>query len=252
MYDVERQNKIIEILQQKKSISVNALTKMLFISPATARRDLSALEKKGVIKRTFGGAVLVDPNSAEGSIIMRQSMMVKSKRIMCEKATSLLRNGNSLFLDSSSTVSNIVPFLQDFRYLLIVTNGINVSAQLSKSSNFRIILVGGEIATRSNSTVGPTAVKAIDAFHCDILISSCAGIDVATGVTEFALEQSEIKRIMMSHSSVRILLADCSKFGKTFFSKTCPINGFDILITDQKPSQEYIDYCEQNDVRLIY
>jgi len=252
MYSIERQNKIIEILQQKKSISVQKLTEMLFISPATARRDLAALEKKGVLKRTFGGAVLTDPNSTEGSIIIRQQMMVKSKRIICEKAAALLRNGNSVFLDSSSTVANIVPFLSDFRYLLLVTNGIHIASQLvNGTGDFRVILIGGEIVTRSNSTIGPTAIQSLGAFHCDICLCSCAGIDIANGVSELDVEQSEIKQMMMARSTVKILLVDCSKFGKTFFSKTCDISDYDVIITDQKSPKEFLDYFNEHDIKLI-
>jgi DeoR/GlpR family transcriptional regulator of sugar metabolism len=252
MYDVERQNKIIELLKQRKSISVQKLVELLYISPATARRDLSALEKRGVVKRTFGGAVLAEASNEENNLVIQEQIMVKSKRYMCEKCASLISNNQSVFLDSSSTVANLVPFLSDFHYLSIVTNGLNISALISKNTNFRVFSVGGEIVARSNSTIGPVAQRVLSQFHCDICIHSCSGIDIQSGVTEGSLEQSSVKETMLKNSSIKILLADCTKFGKSFLSKTCDIKEYDILITDQKPAQEYIDYCLKNEVKLMY
>ncbi len=252
MYSIERLDKIVEILKQRKSISVSKLCDMLFISPATARRDLTALEKKGVIRRTFGGAVLVESNNEEGPIVLRDQTMIRAKRYMCEKASEFIRNGQALFLDSSSTVSNLVPFLNDFRYLTFITNGLNVATALTQNTNFKVTLLGGEILTRSNSTVGPVAEDDVRRFFCDIAIFSCTAIDLHGGVSEGSVETSAIKRIMMERSDVKILVADCTKFGQNALSKTADVKDFDIIITDERPNDAFVHYCDEHSIRLLY
>lgn len=251
MNDFERQSKILEILEKEKSVSVNKLVQLLFVSPATVRRDLTEMAKKGLIKRTHGGAILHASANDETSILIREEMNKKEKRMIASEAAKYITNNQSMFLDSSSTVGAIVPFLNDFHYLTIITNGLNTALKISQTTKFKVYIPDGFINSNSNSIIGDFTGNAISHLNCDLVILSTAGFDIETGFTEATIEASKIKRTMIKRSTKRILLIDSSKFGKKYLSNTCGIQDIDILITDKKPEQKYLDYLSQFDLEVV-
>lgn len=252
MYDLERQDKILEILKEKKSISVDKLTKLMYVSAATIRRDLTQMEKRGLVHRTFGGVVLQESPNEESSILFRENTNTKEKRRMSELCSQLTKDNTSIFLDSSSTVMFLVPFLRDYRRLNIVTNGVKVALLLSQETSSQILLLPGYINSRSASVVGNMAISALSRIHCNIAIMSCSGLNLEYGVMESTVDQAEIKAKMLENSDMTILLCDLSKFGKKELFATFPLSKVDYLITSGKPADEYIQYCKEHDIKLIY
>ncbi len=252
MYDLERQDKILEILKEKKSISVDKLTKLMFVSPATIRRDLTQMEKRGLVHRTFGGVVLQESPNEESSILFRENTNIKEKRHMSELCSQLTKDNSSVFLDSSSTVSFLVPFFRDYHRLNIVTNGVKVALLLSQETSSQILLLPGYLNSRSASVVGNMVINTLSRIHCNYAIMSCSGLNLEYGVMESTVDQAEIKVKMMENSDVTILLCDLSKFGKKELFLTFPLPKVDYLITSGKPPEEYVKYCEKNNIKLIY
>lgn len=252
MYDNERYDKILEILKEKKKVTVDKLVKELYISPATARRDLEAMSKKGLLKRVHGGAVLFSSSNEESSLFIREELNKKEKREICEKAISFIQSNQSIFLDSSSTVLHLVPLLNQFKSLTLVTNGLSTAMAIKNNTTFRAFIPGGFIQNQSNSLLGHTTINELQNLFVNICIISCAGFDFNQGITEASIEQAEIKRTMIKNSSKRILLVDSSKFGKSFISKICNINDINTIITDKNISQEYIDKIKELGIELVY
>lgn len=252
MYDLERQNKIIEILKERKSISVIKLAKLLYVSHSTIRRDLTSMEKQGLVKRTYGGVILQESPNEESSLLLRQSINVKEKKIIAELCSKLIKDNTSLFIDSSSTCTYLVPYLKNFRNLNIVTNGLRIGLLLSEQTSCQIFLASGYIHSRSNSILGNLTLKTLEKVHCDYSIISCSGIDLNFGLSETTIDQSEIKITMTENSDKIILLCDHSKFGNVSLFKSIPLNKINYIITDQKPSDTYIEYCKENNIQLIY
>ena len=118
MFAIERQDEILAYIKEKKSASVNELAKELYVSPATIRRDLNAMEKAGLIKRSHGGAILTGSTADESSILMREQENVIAKRAIAAIATGFIKNNASLYLDSSSTTGKIVPLLNRFKFIV--------------------------------------------------------------------------------------------------------------------------------------
>ena len=138
MFAPERQDEILQLIKERKSVSVNEISEELFVSCATVRRDLNAMEKAGLIRRTHGGAVLAGSTSDESGILIREQEHVIEKKSIAAIAVKLIKNGNSLYLDSSSTVGKIVPLLSRFSFISIVTNGLKNALLLSETSNARV------------------------------------------------------------------------------------------------------------------
>lgn len=251
MSDYERQKQILEILNAEQTVSVNKLVETLFVSPATIRRDLETMARKGLLKRTHGGAILFTSSSEESSIFVREEIMKKEKREICEKCIDYIKNNQSIFLDSSSTICTLVPMLSAFQYLTLITNGISAALLIGQKTNFKTYVPNGFIRHQSNSILGDSATANISSIYCDLFIFSCGGIDIKHGVTESTIEQIEIKKAMFKNSTKKILLVDSSKFGVTYIAKSCDIKDIDVIITDHRPSDEFMDYIATTNVELV-
>lgn len=252
MYDLERQNEIYEILKQKKSISVDKLTKLLYVSQSTIRRDLTEMEKQGLVKRTYGGVVLQESPNEETSLLLRETINVREKKKIAEIASRLLKDNLSVFIDSSSTCTYLVPYMKNFKNLNIVTNGLRIGLLLSEQTSCQIFLASGYIHSRSNSILGNLTVKTLERLHCDLSIISCSGLDLGFGLSETTIDQSEVKIAMAENSNRIILLADHSKFGDAKLFKSIPLSKIDCIVTDQRPSEEYVEFCANNGIELLY
>lgn len=132
MYNLERQEQIIQILETCKSISVTKLAKLLYVSQPTIRRDLSILEEQGKVQRTHGGVVLRKVSDAEIPLMFREDQNIISKKAIAEKAAKLIRNGDVIFLDASSTVSYLIPHLEKLQDIIVVTSSPQTSIRLAE------------------------------------------------------------------------------------------------------------------------
>lgn len=233
-----RQQKILELLHRKKSVTVRELSEGLFVSPATVRRDLAAMENLGLIKRSHGGAVLFEAGSGEISGLVREQENIQKKRRIARLALDFFRPDCSVFLDSSSSAGALIPMLKSIP-CTVITNGLNNALQLSRHTSARIYLTGGTVNSRSGSVVGAEAVRQIEQFNVDLAILSCGGISVEHGMMDAAAEQVAIKHAMLRHARVRVLLCDSSKFGVELLCRTCRFDQLDYLLTDCDPGTEY-------------
>ncbi len=251
MFAPERQEEILAIIKERKSVSVTDLSKELFVSPATVRRDLGAMEKTGLIRRLHGGAIVLEGSSDETSIFMREQENVLAKKEIAYVAAGLIKTGNSVYLDSSSTVGKIIPLLKRFSFISIVTNGLKNALLLSETTNARVYVTCGMIQSQSNSILGADTVEYLSKLHTDIAFISCNGVDAENGVTEANLEQAKVKQTMLRNSKLKVLLADGSKFGKTFMAKTADFSDLDYLVTDVMPPEPCVQAVEKSGCKIL-
>ena len=132
MYNLERQEEIINLLEKVRSISVKKLAEALYVSQPTIRRDLSALEEQGKVKRTHGGVVLRRSSDIEIPLLLREDQNNMAKKAIAEKASALIQNGNVIFLDASSTAAYLIPYLEKFDDIIVVTNSPKTSLLLGE------------------------------------------------------------------------------------------------------------------------
>ena len=234
----ERQQRILEWLNRKKSATVRELSAGLFVSPATVRRDLAAMEKLGLIKRSHGGAVLFETGSGEISSLVREQENIQKKRQIARMALDFFRPDCSVFLDSSSTAGTVIPMLCSIP-CTVITNGLQNALLLSRHTSARIYLAGGTVNSQSGSAVGADTVRRLERFQADLALLSCGGVSLEGGVMDAAVEQTAVKLTMLQHARVRVLLCDSSKFGSRLLCRTCGFEQLDYLLTDQDPGPEY-------------
>ncbi|MBQ9355129.1 MAG: DeoR/GlpR transcriptional regulator, partial [Clostridia bacterium] len=158
MYNIERQNEIINILVEKKSISVNKLAKILYVSAPTVRRDLSELEQQGKVLRTHGGVILRMTAESEIPLMFREDQNSIAKQIIANKASKIVQNGSVIFLDASSTAAHIIPFLKKFSDIVVITNSPKTSMKLGEN-NIKNYCTGGLLLMHSIAFVGSETEK---------------------------------------------------------------------------------------------
>ncbi len=251
MFENERYQKIMEILERDKKVSVQKLVNTLYVSPATVRRDLCDMAKKGLLKRTYGGAILYASSSQESALTLRENVNKAEKIAICARCLDFIGNNVSLFLDGSSTVTYLVDYLNERKYLTIVTTGLTCASLLTQKTTFAVYVPGGLIKPHSNSLQGETTARGINHFHVDFFIFSCAGLSLEGGITEPNIEQAEIKKAMAKNARIKILLIDSSKIGKTFFAESVSLENVDIIITDKKLPEEYKKILSQTNVQIV-
>lgn len=231
----ERQNAILSALKEHKSLRVNKLSKMLYVSEATIRRDLTEMESMGLIERSHGGAILPE-NSSEISIFFRMEKNPKEKERVATKALLHIPFFKTVFIDSSSTALALAERM-DLNYKTVITNNLQTAIQLSKKPNISLILLGGTVHFNTNSTTGSWTTRQMDDFNFDLMLTSCASV-IDGGAYERSLDGRELKQMAFKKSKRRILLVDHTKFNEQGTYCTAKLKDYDVVITDCKPPED--------------
>lgn len=253
MLNLERTDAIIQELRIKKVVHVNQLAEKYYVSPSTIRRDLDVLEKEGLIRRTYGGAVLIEHPSSEIPYFVRKSENQEAKDIICELAADLVAEDQFVFLDVTSSAAFMVPHLRGKANLKILTNSAQIALDcLDKLPSARIFCTGGWMSSFSRGFVGETARQRIAEFHTDLVFFSARSISLENGITDVNEEDIYLKQEMIKGTRKSVFLCDSSKFGKTSYRLVCQIGDIDYLVTDQRPSDLWLDRLESLGVEVIY
>ncbi len=239
MFTEERHNQIMRLITAKKYVTVEELCGQLFVSAATIRRDLSYMEKAGYLKRSHGGAALVESLSGELSDTVRELEHVREKRALAELAGSFLKSGLTIFMDSSSTARAVIPFLKPYTNLAVITNGLKNAMLLSQATDAKVFVPSGVLSLRSYALMGIDTRDYLAGMNAQLAFVSCGGVDLSSGITDPSPEQSALKRVMLQNAKIRVLLCDHSKFGAVYLCKTCGFEGLDYIVTDSPPPEEY-------------
>lgn len=243
MPSLERRKQILDILKQRKIISTKELEKQLFCSTSTLRRELIKLENEHIIIRSHGEISLVSANNIEYNYLTRKLEHENPKKIIADIASTFLTNNQSIFLDSSTTASYLIPYLENFSHLRVITNGLESALKLSMIDNVSLYFAGGYIKNNTNSALGDFTTAFLDNFHTDLAIFSCRGLD-RFGTYEANHEQALIKKRMIENSSSNILLVDHTKFNTSHYFKLSSYQHIDSIITDISPSESFLDTVE--------
>ncbi len=242
----ERFREIIKSMENNNGvIRVDYLTDKFGISSRTVRRDLEKLEETGVLTRTYGGAVL-NRNSTEPDFDIRESHAANEKKRIGKKASEMIKDGDTIILDSGTTVINIIPYIKGKRNLVVVTNAINIASALSGCQSISVVVVGGTLRQQTLSLVGPETEESIRKMHVDKSFIGTSGLSANRGFTNSNLFEAGVKRLMMQVAKKSIVLADYTKFGVSDFTAFASSKETDILITDTKaPDEEVKGFIEQ-------
>ena len=225
----DRKKDILDILYAKGRVSVSELAKGLFVTEMTIRRDLDEMERNGVLKRYRGGAVLVTM-SREMPISQRFFVDETEKMQLSKKAIKYLSDNLTIFIDSSSTCHYIIPYVSEFKNITVVTNSINALLLASKSQ-IPCILLGGKYFSQDMCFVGSIAEQYAKDINVDVAFFSSLGLSEDGIISDSDIEQTAVRKIIMSHAKKNIFLFEKNKLNKTYLFTLCHKNDVDEVLT---------------------
>lgn len=248
-----REKEILEILGKKKFVRNTELCEMLHCSTSSIRRALVSLEQQNLIMRVRGGAMLTQASNVEFSHSYREGTNLTNKKRIVDLAADFIGPGMCLFLDSSSTVQQIIDVIVTIPNLVVITNSLKTATLLSESNNesLKIFITGGEIKMNSKSIFPSGQDPVFESFRFDLAFFSCRGID-EEGIYEASFSQANLKKEMMQRAKQKILLVDDSKFDSTHFFKIGNFNDYDAIITNQTPTKNYLTLFEEQKIDILY
>lgn len=252
MLTAERKRHILELLQEKDSVSVAELSASFNVSEVTIRKILNELDGYGYLKRTRGGAVSLSTSNSEFEEKEKEKTNIDEKKAAAREAYNYIEDGDTIFLDAGSTTLELVRLIKNGnkRNIVIVTNAINIAYEMTDAEDIDLILIGGCVRHRILSCVGSIAERAIEGLYFDKLFLGANSIDIVHGVTTPNIYEAQVKQRMLKSTKEVILISDYSKFGKISLSKICPVEAINHLITDSKTPEEYINQIRDLGVKV--
>ena len=234
----ERAQQILALLSQRGSMTVDALSRELYVSQPTIRRDLSQMQREGLLVRTHGGAVALGDGKAEIPVSMRSTLHMPEKLRLDRTAAQLVKNGSVLFIDASSTALHIIDHLSAFDGLKVITNSMQALLLLNKYG-IRAYCTGGQLIGQSLAFAGSAAERMIADFNIDIMFFSSSGVSERGWIVDYGEEETELRRMVLRQSAKTVFLCDHSKFGVASTYNVARLSDVDVIITDAPLPREY-------------
>lgn len=233
MLQCQRQEEILAVLEQKKTMHISEFAKLLYVSEATIRRDLNTLEKLGLVKRVYGGVMLSKyAGSTDLPLSLREQERRPQKDLIASRAAELLHNGATIIMDASSTVQHMIPYLSDYSNLTVITNSMKVIDQL-EGTDIRVFCTGGNFISRNRAFAGTAAIHMLKNIYADYLFFSAQGLSLSGEISDFSEEETLLRQVMLTRATKSYFLCDHSKIGQSFLFRLCDSTDIDGIICDR-------------------
>ncbi len=253
MDNEERLSIILEEMKKRRVTSINELSKVCFVSPCTLRRDLIKLEKRGLIRRSYGKVTLLERGDSVSDFDLRKNEVRSAKQKIAELAATMVRDSSLVMMDSTSTVAAIIPYLKRKQKLHVLTNGLRTAEECGlELPDASIYMIGGILMRRIDGMVGLDAIEAMESYRPDILFFSAKAISIRDGVQVLNEEGLHVKRAMMRISRKKVLLLDSRKFTRSASRVLCPLSELDYVITEKDPGSEWRKAFSDAGVTLLF
>lgn len=250
----ERRNRILELLQVSRTVTVQSLCDTLQASEATIRRDLAILEGEGRLERTHGGAILgsqTKPNHEE-SFHEKESRYAAQKRAIAQKAFALLKEHDSVVLDAGTTTFELARLIgQSTLAITVITNSTILAGELAGNPNLELIALGGKVRLHTQASVGSIAIDTLRRFNASKTFLAVNGISAEHGLTTPDLEEAAMKTAMLNAGFERFVLADHTKFNRISLCQIAPVSMVDTIITDSDLAPDLVQAFEQQDIHMV-
>lgn len=250
----ERQNKIVEMVNKNGSVLVKELSELFNVTEDSIRKDLSLLQKKGLLKKTYGGAVRNRVNTHELYVSQRKGKNIKEKHEVAKHAFELINEGDVIFLDiSTSNIQLIKMIIEADLKITVVTNMIDVMLSFVAPSDTNFVFVGGKLNRGRDGFIGAYTNKQIEEFNFDKAFMGAVGVDADNDkVYTYATDDALTKKAIMDSSTKSYAVIEKEKFSRLGNYKYANISDFTGLVTNVAPEQEVAEKLKKYDVELIY
>lgn len=249
---LDRRMQIVELLRQQGTVRVQDLADLFEVSEVTIRNDLAQLEKEGLIIRDRGGALLNQQgHSRLIAFDQRTGLCLEEKRRIGQAAAQFVESGDTIIMDAGTTVAEMTRHLTYARQLTVVTNALNVAAEVGGHPDARVLLLGGTVNYATFSTLGSMVEQGLSDLVVQTVFLAAQSVEPDVGVTDTSLEIAQVKRAMVRAARRVILLADASKWRRTGFVKVVPFNAIHMVVTDTSLPTEARSAMERQGIELL-
>lgn len=249
----ERHKYILDNLNKYGFVRITDVANELGVTKVTIRKDVKILESKGLLYKVHGSARPANPHVADLDVHVKDNINRDSKRLIAQQAIGMVEDNDSIIVASGSTIYAFAEEIKmrAWHHLNIVTPFLRLGVLLNESENVNVVQLGGCVHKKSLSVLGEEASRSLDDCICSKLFFGVDGIDLEHGITTSTIDEAKLTRKMMKASSQNIILADSSKFGQRGFGRICSLDDIDVIITDDKISEQMIAIVEEAGVDLV-
>ena len=243
-----RKKIILTLLKDNDSVSTTEILKKCNASEITIRRDLSGLEKKGLLIRVHGGAI--KSSATDNLFVYRINKNKENKEYICRTASNYINNNDIIFIDCGSTLSFLSKHISKKKGLTVITNSLPIISELINFNNIKIITIGGEVDNNRKAIYGSQAERNIRQYHANKAFIGADGISLSKGLTSYDEKEASITLKMAENADEVFLLCDSSKIEKNSFVNFAPFSIVDYVITDEKLNTKFIMEYGKHNVKL--
>lgn len=248
---VERQWKIMEILRERGTVGVLALSETFQVSPSTIRRDLDKLQKRGLLTKAYGGAYLHEFLDRERSLAERLITQAEAKEAIAGAAAAMIGDGETIIIGSGTTCQWLARSFPLELSCTAITNDTRLAAELCDRPKVTVITTGGQLLRDSAVAYGPIAEDTISKLNVDKAIFSVMGFSVERGLTHAVLEIASYKRKIIEAARRRIVLIDSHKIGRVCPHLITTLNQLDVVITDEDAPATFVSELDDQGIQVI-
>ena len=247
---LQRQAQIVASLRQHGSLSVTELATLLEVSEETIRRDAVPLQTNGEVLKLHG-ALALPHNMAEATFERRMREFAPAKLAIGRAAAQMVRDGDSLIVDTGTTTTFFARELRQRRNLTVITNSTEIARTLADVPGNKVYLAGGEMEADSGAAYGPTANDFISRFQVRHVFLSIGALDLTFGPMDAQFHEAELAKAALRCASHRVILADSSKFAATAFVNVCKYADIEVIVTERPPAAEFFATLNAANTRLV-
>lgn len=247
----ERRTRILDLVKSSKSVLVKDLCALFDVTGETIRKDLTALEQEGRLIKTYGGAYVPDGVRNEIDAAIREAVLTDEKEAIGLACAGLVGEGDTVFLDESTTCLSVARHLCQTEGVMVVTNSLKVAQVFAAQRTGRLLLAGGELNLRKQSFEGEAAREFLGRHYADLCFISCRGLDREAGITDGGEESGELRRLMLRQARRRYLVIDHTKLDKINFYR---IGGFDLingLVIDRLEDPDWRRFFREKGISVV-
>ena len=251
MYLEERRQAILKLTTDHGRVAVADLSAQFGVSEVTIRADLQALAERGLIVRTYGGAISATYGLHELSLLQRRQQHIPEKQRIGAAGAALVADGEAVFLDSSSTALIVAQQLKQRRDLTLVTNSLVIAQEMLGLSNINVVMPGGTLHHDTVSLIGPDELAFLEKYHIQKGFFGAYGLSLIAGLTDVSAPESEIKRPLVGMCYKVIVVLDATKWGRIGVTSYADLADVDTIITDDQAPADLVDQVRASGVEVI-
>ncbi|WP_125605657.1 DeoR/GlpR family DNA-binding transcription regulator [Lapidilactobacillus bayanensis] len=246
MLTAQRYQIILQALNQEGICKLNELVHLTDASESTIRRDLDELEAQGLLERIHGGAQSITHLTVDLAQNDREQLNRSEKEIIAKYAVeNFVKDEQVIYLDAGTTVQEIIPYLNRFQDLNLVTNSVTTALKLSEQ-NLNVFLPAGHLKSTTKALVGSATMATLAGFHFDLAFIGTNGVAASGDLMTPDIDEANIKQCVIAHSTKKIVLSDVSKFQQVAFATFSNLTQVDYLLTGKLTTKLKIHFKQTN------